>query len=126
MLEEDNVRQDFFEREQFEAIEHLRAHNQLPSGFAGEYEGETESAKEYFKERREEIELVAKEFNIKINCESRSGHPAKVIVTAADEEHCDLIVIGHSDHSGLWGRLLGDTADRVCDHAHCSVLVVKS
>ena len=96
------------------------------SDLPGEYEGETESAQEYFKERREEIELVAKEFNIKINCESRSGHPAKVIVTAADEEHCDLIVIGHSDHSGLWGRLLGDTADRVCDHAHCSVLVVKN
>jgi hypothetical protein len=34
-------------------------------------------------------------------------------------------VIEHSDHSELWGRLLGDTADRVSDHAHCSVLIVK-
>ena len=34
-------------------------------------------------------------------------------------------LIGHSDHSELWGRLLGDTADRVSDHAHCSVLIVK-
>jgi nucleotide-binding universal stress UspA family protein len=34
-------------------------------------------------------------------------------------------VVGHSDHSGLWGRLLGDTADRISDHAHCSVLIVK-
>jgi nucleotide-binding universal stress UspA family protein len=25
----------------------------------------------------------------------------------------------------LWGRLLGDTADRISDHAHCSVLIVK-
>jgi nucleotide-binding universal stress UspA family protein len=25
----------------------------------------------------------------------------------------------------IWGRLLGDTADRITDHAQCSVLVVK-
>ena len=31
----------------------------------------------------------------------------------------------HSDHSELWGRLLGDTADRIADHAQCSVLIVK-
>jgi nucleotide-binding universal stress UspA family protein len=37
----------------------------------------------------------------------------------------DLIVIGHSDHSELWRRLLGDTADRIADHASCSVLIVK-
>ena len=38
----------------------------------------------------------------------------------------DLIVIGHSDHSALWGRLLGDTADRIADQAPCSVLIVKT
>jgi nucleotide-binding universal stress UspA family protein len=46
-------------------------------------------------------------------------------VSFAKEGNYDLIVIGHSDHSELWGRLLGDTADRVSDHAHCSVLIVK-
>jgi len=62
---------------------------------------------------------------IRIPCETRRGHPAKMIVKFADEGGCDLIVIGHSDHSELWGRLLGDTADRISDHAHCSVLIVK-
>ncbi len=37
----------------------------------------------------------------------------------------DLSLIGHSDHSELWGPLVGDTADRVSDHTHCSVLIVK-
>jgi hypothetical protein len=32
---------------------------------------------------------------------------------------------GHSDPSELWGRFLGDTADRISDPAHCSVLIVK-
>jgi hypothetical protein len=43
-------------------------------------------AQEYFKERRAEVEAVAKQFEIAIECESRSGYPAKTIVTAADEE----------------------------------------
>ncbi len=96
------------------------------SDLPGEFEEETEAAQEYFKERRGEVEAIAKQYGIAIECESRSGHPAKTIVMAADEKQCDLIIIGHSDHSGLWGRLLGDTADRVSDHAHCSVLIVKS
>jgi nucleotide-binding universal stress UspA family protein len=62
---------------------------------------------------------------ITITSATRRGHAAKTIVTFALEGGFDLIVLGHSDHSALWGRLLGDIADRVCDHSHCSVLVMK-
>lgn len=102
--------------------EPLPRHSDLP----GEFEEEAEAASEYFKHRKQEVETVAKQHGIEIRCESRTGHPAKAIVGAAEEGRFDLIVIGHSDHSGLWGRFLGDTADRVGHHAHCSVLVVKS
>ena len=94
--------------------EPLPRHSDLP----GEFEGEQEGADEYFKERQKEV-------GITIGCETRRGHPAKTIVSFAKEGSYDLIVIGHSDHSELWGRLLGDTADRVSDHADCSVLIVK-
>jgi len=102
--------------------EPLPRHSDLP----GEFEGEAEAADAYFKERQQEVDEVAREHNIQIPCETRRGHPAKTIVKFADESGHDLIVIGHSDHSELWGRLLGDTADRISDHAHCSVLIVKS
>ena len=92
----------------------------------GEPEGEEEAGDEYFRERQQEVEAVAREHGIAIRCETRRGHPAKAIVTVAKEGDCDLIVVGHSDHSELWGRLLGDTADRISDHAHCSVLIVKN
>ena len=92
----------------------------------GEPEGEQEAANEYFKERQQEVAEAAREHGINIGCETRRGHPAKTLVKFADEGRYDLIVIGHSDHSELWGRLLGDTADRISDHAHCSVLIVKS
>jgi len=91
----------------------------------GEPEEESEAADDYFKERAQEVEAVAAERGIRIRSETRYGHPAKTIVKVADEGGFDLIVVGHSDHSELWGRLLGDTADRISDHAHCSVLIVK-
>jgi nucleotide-binding universal stress UspA family protein len=101
--------------------EPLPRHSDLP----GEFEGEQEGADEYFKARQKEVAEVAAQHGIDIGCETRRGHPAKAIVSFAREGDYDLIVIGHSDHSELWGRLLGDTADRVSDHAHCSVLIIK-
>jgi nucleotide-binding universal stress UspA family protein len=92
----------------------------------GEPESEAEAADEYFQERQKEVAEAAAQHGIKIACETGRGHPAKAIVKLADEGGYDLIVVGHSDHSELWGRLLGDTADRISDHAHCSVLIVKS
>ena len=92
----------------------------------GEPESEAEAADEYFQERQKEVAEVAAQHGVKIGCETRRGHPAKAVVTMATEGDYDLIVVGHSDHSEMWGRLLGDTADRISDHAHCSVLIVKN
>jgi len=91
----------------------------------GEPEEAQEAADEYFNERRQEIQEIAAQHGVAIRCETRRGHPAKAILKFADEGGYDLIAVGHSDHSELWGRLLGDTADRISDHAHCSVLIVK-
>ena len=101
--------------------EPLPRHSDLP----GEFEEEDEAAQEYFKQRSREVKELADQHGLTIPCEMRAGHPAKTAVGYADEGGFDLIVVGHSDHSGLWGRLLGDTADRIADHAHCSVLIVK-
>src|SRR3984885_1378306 len=97
--------------------EPLPRHSDLP----GEFEEESEAADEYFKARSQEVKDFSAQKQIEIRCECRSGHPAKTIVNFADEGKYDLIAVGHSDHSGLWGRLLGDTADPISDHAHCSV-----
>ncbi len=81
----------------------LPQHADLP----GETEGEAEAAADYFEERKREVAELAKQQGIEIACESRAGHAAKVIVNFAKEGGYDLVVIGHSDHSELWGRLLG-------------------
>jgi nucleotide-binding universal stress UspA family protein len=101
--------------------EPLPRHSDLP----GEFEEESAAADEYFQARQKEVADIAAQYGLSIACEARRGHPAKAIVTFAKEGDYNLIVIGHSDHSELWGRLLGDTADRISDQAHCSVFIVK-
>lgn len=54
----------------------------------------------------------------------RLGRPAQVIVELADAIPADLIVVGSHGYYGI-DRLLGTTAARVVNHAHCSVLVVR-
>jgi nucleotide-binding universal stress UspA family protein len=95
------------------------------SDLLGELKGEKEAADEYYRARCTEVFRVAKRHGIDIRCKTSRGHPAKTILRFADEDGYDLIVVGHSDHSELWGRLLGDTADRIADHATCDVLIVK-
>lgn len=53
----------------------------------------------------------------------QAGHAAQLIVTTAEREQVDLLVLGRSGHSAVWGRFMGSTADKVVRHAPCSVLI---
>jgi nucleotide-binding universal stress UspA family protein len=41
------------------------------------------------------------------------GHAAQLIVAAAEREQADLLVLGRSGHSQVWGRFMGSTADTI-------------
>ena len=61
---------------------------------------------------------------VPVEIEIRAGHPAEVISHYAAAEGFDLVVIGHRGHF-LRDHLLGSTADRVSEHAHCPVMIVR-
>jgi nucleotide-binding universal stress UspA family protein len=86
---------------------------------------ESEAADQYFSRLKKDLEATAHREGFEIPCERRAGHPAKTILTYAEEGGFDLIVLGSRGHSELWGRIMGHTAGRVSEHAHCDVLVVK-
>ena len=66
----------------------------------------------------------AMEAGVEIDVDVRPGHPAELISRVAAEGGYDLIVLGHRGHF-VRDRLLGSTADRVAEHAHCPVMIVR-
>ncbi len=91
----------------------------------GEVEDEHSLRDAYFEHLKDEALKIAGEYGIEVRIEGRVGHAALSIVEEARDEGFDLVVIGRSGHSGIWGTLLGSTTDRVVDHATCDVLVVS-
>lgn len=56
---------------------------------------------------------------------TRIGEPFVEIVTLAQTQNIDLIVLATHGYTGLKHALLGSTAERVVRHAPCPVLVVR-
>jgi len=91
-----------------------------------EIDVEEESAHEFFENIKTQLQSVGAGQGVTIQPEMRSGHPAQQILEFARAHETDLIVLGSRGHSRLWGELIGHTADRVSEHAPCSVLIVRS
>jgi nucleotide-binding universal stress UspA family protein len=54
------------------------------------------------------------------------GSAYAAIVRRAESEAADLVVVGSHARSGLARVVLGSVAERVAQHAHCSVLVARA
>jgi nucleotide-binding universal stress UspA family protein len=50
---------------------------------------------------------------------------AEGIINYASTRGMDLIMIGTEGMTGMQKLLMGSVADKVTNHAHCSVLVVR-
>ena len=51
--------------------------------------------------------------------------PADLIISQAETQGFDLIVMGHQGKRGLSRYLIGSVAGRVVSHAPCSVLIIR-
>jgi nucleotide-binding universal stress UspA family protein len=70
----------------------------------------------------DQLRQMAKDMDKKTRVVIRSGQPHDEILSEADAQTADLIVVG-SHHPELTDYLIGSTAGRVVRHAQCSVLV---
>ncbi len=57
---------------------------------------------------------------------ARVGDAADAIVEVAEEQRCDLIVVGNKGMTGAKRFLLGSVPNKVSHHAPCSVLIVRT
>jgi nucleotide-binding universal stress UspA family protein len=90
--------------------------------------GEVEEVKRekdtFFRALAAEARLEGENAGIDIDVDVRPGHAAELITRVAEEGGYDLVVLGHRGHF-VRDRLLGSTADRVAEHAHCPVMIVR-
>ena len=94
-------------------------------GTIGEVIEEQETVNIHIEVLHKEASAIAGKQGLKIKAITRIGHPAKGLVDYIQETKPDLLIIGHTGQSAIWGSFLGTTADRVIRHAICSVLVVR-
>jgi len=94
-------------------------------GAIDEIDDERRTAEEYYREtQRCALERITSD-GLAAHTAIRPGHPAQALPAYATEVGADLLVIGRSGRSAVWGKLLGTTADKIVDLAPCSVLVVR-
>lgn len=101
--------------------EHLPKYPGAPS----EITEEREAIDRYFATLKDEARARAQAAGVALSIRVVAGNAAKLLCDVAKESRADLLVIGASGRSGLWAGVLGTTADKVVDHAPCSVLVVR-
>jgi nucleotide-binding universal stress UspA family protein len=57
---------------------------------------------------------------------ARLGDGADAILDVAEEQGCDLIVVGNKGMTGATRFLLGSVPNKVSHHAPCSVMIVRT
>jgi len=68
---------------------------------------------------------VFEEAGVQYRAHRELGHPVDRIISAAHDEHADLIVMGSRGLGGFTRLLLGSVSEGVLRHAHCPVLSVR-
>lgn len=72
----------------------------------------------------EEAARPARDAGIAVEVSADIGVPSQIITSHAREVEADLVVVGTQGLTGFRHLLLGSTAERVVQHAHCPVLTV--
>ena len=85
--------------------------------------GQSEPADPKVRAQLEEIVLLSPD--IKVRRALHAGPPGEVICWLAEDQRCDLIVMGTHGRGGLRHLLLGSVAEYVVRHAHCPVTIVR-
>ncbi|MCA1840353.1 MAG: universal stress protein [Actinomycetota bacterium] len=54
------------------------------------------------------------------------GEPAEVLISVAQDEEADLLVVGNKGMTGAKRFLLGSVPNRISHHSPCDVLIVRT
>ncbi len=78
-------------------------------------------------EHTETAQRIAREAGLtKIQVRAESGDPANVLMTVANDEHADVIVLGSKGMASASRFVLGSVPNKVSHHAPCDVLIIHT
>ena len=94
---------------------------------AGDVETEAvlENAQDHFRDMHEGLRAQAVAKGVSPRFEFRVGHPAEHIVSMAEAEGANLVVLGHRGKSLFQRWLTGTVSKQVMSYAPCPVLIVR-
>jgi nucleotide-binding universal stress UspA family protein len=95
------------------------------AGTVGEVDETIHEGEIYMQKVQEAARRTASDRGVALETTIAVGHPARSLAAQTQTDDFDLVVIGQSGHSGVWGTFLGTTADKISHHATCSVLIVR-
>jgi len=72
-----------------------------------------------------EVRVMALSRSVKLKTKISKGRPSDVIVSLAEEEGYDLIVLGNTGLGGAYKRMMGSVASEVVNSTKKPVLLVK-
>lgn len=72
-----------------------------------------------------EVRVVALSQGVKLKTKILKGRPSDIIVSLAEEEGYDLIVLGNTGLGGAYRRIMGSVASEVVNSTKKPVLLVK-
>lgn len=81
---------------------------------------QTEPADESIKQQ-----LLGIESTVPLERYLHAGSPGKVICWLAEDQGCDLIIMGTRGRTGLSHLVFGSVAEYVLQHAHCPVMTIR-
>ena len=84
-----------------------------------------QSADEFFRKIAEAAVEYAKSRKVALRSVVVHGHAAEEILRFAESEEVNLVVLGRQGHSRIARFFLGSTTDRVSEHCHSAVMIVK-
>lgn len=67
----------------------------------------------------------AEEQGVSVVTEIVAGSSALAMIDYVKTRRVDLLLVGDTGHSSIWGALIGTNVEKIVRHAHCSVLVVR-
>lgn len=106
---------------------HILAVGRIPeyAETVSELEEEKQQAQNYYTKILNQAAHNLSAQGLTANIRIDFGKPADTILKIAEDLRVELVVLGTHAHTAARRRFLGATVDKVIDHAHCSVLVVR-